>query len=238
MKIALSNLVNAIVVVALLSSLLFVSSTSSIGVYDPWLDTNDDGMIDMRDIGALARAFGASGEPINKTYLLYYAINMVTELNATFEARLPQREVVSIPAAAFVASTPWHEDVYVDHRYLLNRNDTISGRFCAPVQLPHGVNVTRMYIYWRDNGTRKIVSELNKADGSSFGESGKWLMVHLESPEKDGPGWGYSTDYRINNSTIDNYYQYYISVLLPPSHEVPFLDYAFCYAIIEYEYPA
>lgn len=38
------------------------TSSQSAGDYDPWLDYNDDGKIDMRDIGASARAFGASGD--------------------------------------------------------------------------------------------------------------------------------------------------------------------------------
>jgi hypothetical protein len=42
--------------------------------YDPWYDSNDDGTIDMRDIGEMARKFGASGIPINKTGLFARAI--------------------------------------------------------------------------------------------------------------------------------------------------------------------
>jgi len=38
--------------------------------YDPWADTNDDGLIDIRDITHLAMKFGTSGTPINKTDLL------------------------------------------------------------------------------------------------------------------------------------------------------------------------
>lgn len=31
--------------------------------YDPWLDYNHDGKIDMKDIGAMAKSFGLSGDP-------------------------------------------------------------------------------------------------------------------------------------------------------------------------------
>ena len=45
--------------------------------YDPWMDINDDGSIDMADISFLIEEFMATGIPINKTELLY-------EVNATF----------------------------------------------------------------------------------------------------------------------------------------------------------
>jgi len=47
-----------------------------VGDYDPWADLNDDGKIDMRDVYVVARKFGTTGTPINKTALLL-------ELNAT-----------------------------------------------------------------------------------------------------------------------------------------------------------
>ena len=37
------------------------------GEYDPWLDVNDDGAIEMRDVSSVARAYGTSGTPVNKT---------------------------------------------------------------------------------------------------------------------------------------------------------------------------
>jgi hypothetical protein len=52
-------------------TLFVVIPTRSAGTYDPWLDVNDDGIIEMMDFFELANAFGASGTPINKTALLY-----------------------------------------------------------------------------------------------------------------------------------------------------------------------
>ena len=43
-----------------LTAALFMVS-SSVG-YDPWADTNDDGKIDMKDIGYTAKLFGTSGD--------------------------------------------------------------------------------------------------------------------------------------------------------------------------------
>jgi hypothetical protein len=64
----------AVLTVACLLTVLVAgirSSFSGAGDYDPWLDTNDDGKIDMKDIGAVARAFGTSGQNISKAGLAY-----------------------------------------------------------------------------------------------------------------------------------------------------------------------
>jgi hypothetical protein len=58
--------------------------------YDPWIDVNDDGKIDMKDIGQVARAFGATGTAINKTALLLELQEGLAELNATVDS-LAQR---------------------------------------------------------------------------------------------------------------------------------------------------
>jgi len=41
---------------------LVMPSKSGIGGYDPWLDANNDGKIDMKDIGNVAFAFGTVGD--------------------------------------------------------------------------------------------------------------------------------------------------------------------------------
>lgn len=54
--------------VAVLSSLLFVQVAAN--NYDPWLDNNDDGKIDIYDVVEVASAYGSVGTPINKTAML------------------------------------------------------------------------------------------------------------------------------------------------------------------------
>jgi len=49
---------------------MIIPIESRVGYYDPWLDINDDGNIDMKDVAAVAKAYGSVGEPINKTALL------------------------------------------------------------------------------------------------------------------------------------------------------------------------
>jgi hypothetical protein len=47
-----------------------VSSTVTPGVYDPWIDTNNDGIINYQDLYNLAAIYGTTGTPVNKTELL------------------------------------------------------------------------------------------------------------------------------------------------------------------------
>jgi len=60
-------------------------SLSDANSYDPLLDVNDDGVINILDIYKVARAFGTSGTPINKTALLL-GTNATADLPALYEA--------------------------------------------------------------------------------------------------------------------------------------------------------
>jgi hypothetical protein len=44
-------------------SIFSIMPVSSIGTYDPWLDSNDDGKIDLKDYFAVGKAYGTSGDP-------------------------------------------------------------------------------------------------------------------------------------------------------------------------------
>lgn len=58
------DLVIVILATFCLTLTLFVAMpTRSAGTYDPWLDVNDDGIIEMMDFFELSNAFGASGDP-------------------------------------------------------------------------------------------------------------------------------------------------------------------------------
>ena len=71
--------------------------------YDPWLDTNDDGQINIRDMYAMARAFGTSGTPINKTDLLLELQSRVEAL----EERTPKFYSVFRWTSINTTSTDW-----------------------------------------------------------------------------------------------------------------------------------
>jgi len=55
--------------------------------YDAWYDLNDDGIIDMTDIGLLCLKYGTTGTPINKTALLLELMEKIEILNATIIAQ-------------------------------------------------------------------------------------------------------------------------------------------------------
>lgn len=69
--------------VALLTAVLIPLSSQQDGSYDPWLDLNDDGVINVVDLQLLALIFGTSGKPIDKTALLLELEARIDSLNAT-----------------------------------------------------------------------------------------------------------------------------------------------------------
>lgn len=70
MRIRPHTLVSITLGILLLSSTFFVGVTAQVNPYDPWVDINDDGEIDIFDIVQIAGAYGTTGTPINKTDLL------------------------------------------------------------------------------------------------------------------------------------------------------------------------
>ena len=222
-------------------SLFFVNSTVSIAnlqtdKYDPWLDLNDDGKIDIFDVVMVANAYGSSGKPFNKTAALLELQAKVSVLEATITARLPQVDFLAIPAAAFVSEGDYQERHNAGYAIHMLEEDYIPsyGDFYAPVQLPSGVTITRLTSYWWDNGPNLVECELwRKLHGAP-----KELLATVNSPLASGPGDGVTSDFTIDHATIDNQYQYYIELILPPRPDGFSDDYGFRYALILYEYPA
>jgi hypothetical protein len=80
MRIKALTLVNFILASVLLASMLFSAmsvNTSSSVEYDPWLDINDDGKINMKDLYAEILAFGTEGDPTKNVTVT----NFPTEVN-------------------------------------------------------------------------------------------------------------------------------------------------------------
>lgn len=67
------------------------------GEYDPWLDVNDDGAIEMKDVSSVARAYGTIGAAINKTELL---LQLQTRI-ASLEARVDLVEALLASARVY-----------------------------------------------------------------------------------------------------------------------------------------
>jgi len=81
-------MIRSIAIASVLLGSLFVSSVlvaQSGGEYDPWIDTNDDGIIDINDVATMGSMYGSSGEPINKTALLLELQERIDSLNASLQ---------------------------------------------------------------------------------------------------------------------------------------------------------
>lgn len=46
-----------------LLTMAFIPISSQVGTYDPWLDYNEDGKIDIKDLATAAKAYGTFGDP-------------------------------------------------------------------------------------------------------------------------------------------------------------------------------
>ncbi len=104
------KMIAAVLATFCLTSVLFsvipIRSPTTDNEYDPWIDTNDDGIINYQDLGNMANKFGTLGTPINKTDLLLELQNNLQNLNDTLvelqsamETLLPHNETYSTTTA-------------------------------------------------------------------------------------------------------------------------------------------
>jgi len=63
----------------LIATYIPVAGLQGASEYDPWVDINDDGVIDVADLTQLARLYGTSGTSINKTEMLLH-LNVTTSV--------------------------------------------------------------------------------------------------------------------------------------------------------------
>ena len=176
--------------------------------YDPWVDINDDGVLDIMDVLEIGIRFGEEGTPINK--VIFKSGN------------------VSVPAAAFVPQD--EEDVYSNLGYVLYNYHTLLCYFYASIQLPHGATVTNLTVYWYDKGTDYVMCTLYRHNQTIVD-----VMAYTNSPQTEAPEYGSSYDDTILHATVDNnQYAYYLKLRIPPS--TSHTDYSFQYALIEYTY--
>ena len=71
------NLVIAVLISFILIVTLSPSITSSVREYNPWIDINDDGILEAQDLYTVALHYGAEGTPINKTALLLELLDKI-----------------------------------------------------------------------------------------------------------------------------------------------------------------
>jgi len=70
-----------VTLIVALSATLLVPTSSNVSSYDPWLDLNDDGVIDVNDLYILAYIYSTSGDAMNKTALLLELQARIDSLN-------------------------------------------------------------------------------------------------------------------------------------------------------------
>lgn len=118
------DLVIAVLTTFCLTATLFmiVPTESSHSIYDPWLDTNGDGQINILDLSASAIAFGTSGDPTKPVEI---AERRVEENAIDFAIELGTHVNITIPAAGFriIAVSIWvyslptrYFDMFVGYR--------------------------------------------------------------------------------------------------------------------------
>ena len=224
-----------IALVSLFLCTLFLGiATSGSGTngYDPWLDLNDDGIVELEDFYELSQAFGTSGTPINKTALLLELLSRIDSLNASLialesrvealEARIPKKGYISISPTAFPGGN-W--------ACLQGGGD-----FYAPIYLPSGVKITNMTAKLYDNDkSGEITVELKRVE--LYGTSQSKVLASVGTGIQEAPGPVVLYDDSIDFAIVDNQqYNYFVDVYL--SYYYPNNPLELRWVLLEYEYPA
>jgi hypothetical protein len=113
MKMMFSKLLNIVLAVVLLCSLLLVSvktstsgnSVTGNGVYDPWVDVNGDGIINILDATAIGYAWLAQGDPTRNVNITNWPepswkmITVVENFNYTWTVGYPENPLIYVGSA-------------------------------------------------------------------------------------------------------------------------------------------
>lgn len=123
----------------------------------------------------------------------------------------PRTGYVSVSAAAFVPEDG--STTYLNHGEILSWGGIGSGRFYAPVQLPHGATVTAMQFRWWDNSeTETVTCTLYVSGLGTYAPSDPAAeMVEVASTGAGGNGSETSGFVDPSYATVDNsLYAYYL----------------------------
>lgn len=176
--------------------------------YDPWVDINDDGVLDIMDVLEIGIRFGEEGTPINK--VIFKSGN------------------VSVPAAAFVPQSSYVN--MMNNGRSLHNDENVTELFFGSIQLSNGANVTNVTFYWWDQGNENMVCRLWR-----YNQTHNQEMAEMWS--SGNPGYGSSQNDAVAFATVDNsQYAYFLEVGIPGESN-GHGAYHFQYAVIEYEYP-
>ncbi len=139
------------------------------GGYDPWVDTNDDGVINYQDLGNMASRFGTSGTPINKTDLLLELQARIDMLNSTLSNIIPNNETYSTTPAdiSSYAALYWQDMSDMSVEITLATNSTLLIMFSAQAR----VSGTARAMYVRAMVDAALA---NPSNGVTLTESDEW----------------------------------------------------------------
>ena len=178
---------------------LYPKTTTSVIQYDPWLDYNDDGKVDMRDIGPVARAFGLSGDPTKNVTVTNFPLdeegNLKTTTVQTTEIRLVFNESLTVGADPnnYVYLTSFNTSGF-KYAYIMAKAE-----LNPPQERFVGANI---YIWFFENnlGIKTL----------PVGMGGTPLNTDSQMSRPDW-GAGASGTYEIHSTSTDLYLQYYNS---------------------------
>ena len=139
------------------------------GGYDPWVDTNDDGIINYQDLGNMATRFGTSVTPINKTDLLLELQARIDMLNSTLSNILPNNLTYSMTLAdiSSYAALYWQNMSDMSVEITLATDSTLLIMFSAQARISGT---------WRSMYVRAMVdaAPANPPNGVTLTESDEW----------------------------------------------------------------
>ena len=146
------------------------------GDYDPWVDTNDDGIINYQDLGNLASKFGTLGTPINKTDLLLELQSSLQNLNdtlvelqSTMGSFLANNETCSgtLASISTISALFWQNMTDTSVEIALATDSTLLIMFSAQARISGT---------WRSMYVRAVVdaTPANPPNGVTLTESAEW----------------------------------------------------------------
>ena len=170
--------------VSCLAITLLIGATSSSAPYDAWHDVNDDGIIDLFDVVALAARFGTTGTPINKTAVL---LDLQDRVNS-IEERLDQTKTIRFfePSETF---TEFY-NVWVEATRFIwipqnKTNNAILSIFCYFEYKSEMVDMVDLRVRILCNNNR--TGELTFVNHPSWTQSPVWVVPCMyESGELEG----------------------------------------------------
>jgi uncharacterized coiled-coil protein SlyX len=224
MKIKKGVIIAVLAVFCLTTTLLFMPtptrSLSPMGTYDPWIDLNDDGIIDVYDAIVFAGHYNTQGTPLQNRTALLDQQSQIDSLNASLQEL--QTRIDSLNASLFALQTVLNArittlEAKVDEQQIkigeletelavmnatkLGQPDYDSGWFqlnkSQSIILVHNLNTTDVMVYMMGNDTEggRYVNQVGYGGDNYVGGA---LGVYWDELT--------SATIRVNRANGDNYW--------------------------------